>query len=260
MASTKKDYYEVLGVSRNATDDEIKKAFRKLAMQYHPDVNKSPDAEEKFKEINQAYSVLIDKDKRSLYDQFGHGAVDGTWEVDENSANSTTNSTNSSSNHANYENVFDDPDFFDMFNSYYAEQAQTYDDEDDEGDTYFYTNTNNQTNTKTNHNTNNNTHQSSSHTNTRKAYQSSNNYRYSSNQHPNYQSQESYYHRNSTNDYYGYSDYDDSYSYQPTRSKAATTWYVIKKILKVIMWLAIIAGVGGLGLIYILWKFIDQKK
>ena len=78
MVGNKKDYYEVLGVSKNATEDEIKKAFRKLAMKYHPDVNKSPDAEEKFKEINQAYSVLIDKDKRSLYDQFGHGAVDGT--------------------------------------------------------------------------------------------------------------------------------------------------------------------------------------
>lgn len=78
MAQQKRDYYEVLGVSRNATTDEIKKAFRKLAMQYHPDVNKSPDAEAKFKEINEAYSVLSDDKKRQLYDQYGHSAVDGT--------------------------------------------------------------------------------------------------------------------------------------------------------------------------------------
>ncbi|MBO7084566.1 DnaJ domain-containing protein [bacterium] len=78
MAQQKRDYYEVLGVNRNATPDEIKKAFRKLAMQYHPDVNKSPDAEEKFKEINEAYSILSDENKRKLYDQYGHSAVDGT--------------------------------------------------------------------------------------------------------------------------------------------------------------------------------------
>ena len=66
-----RDYYEILGIGRNASDDEIKAAFRKLARQYHPDVNKEHDAEEKFKEINEAYGVLSDKDKRARYDRFG---------------------------------------------------------------------------------------------------------------------------------------------------------------------------------------------
>lgn len=67
----KRDYYEVLGISKGASDDEIKKAYRKLAKQYHPDVNKAPDAEAKFKEINEAYEVLSDPQKKANYDRFG---------------------------------------------------------------------------------------------------------------------------------------------------------------------------------------------
>ena len=72
----KRDYYEVLGVSKNATDAEIKSAFRKLAKKYHPDVNKAPDAAEKFKEAQEAYAVLSDEAKRRQYDQYGHAAFD----------------------------------------------------------------------------------------------------------------------------------------------------------------------------------------
>jgi len=75
----KRDYYEVLGVSRNASDEEIKRAFRKLAFQYHPDHNRNPGAEDKFKEINEAYQVLSDQEKRSSYDRYGRVDIKG-WE------------------------------------------------------------------------------------------------------------------------------------------------------------------------------------
>lgn len=70
----KRDYYEVLGLSKGASTQEIKKAYRKLSKQYHPDINKAPDADEKFKEITEAYEVLSDENKKSQYDQFGHAA------------------------------------------------------------------------------------------------------------------------------------------------------------------------------------------
>ena len=73
----KRDYYEVLGVSKDANEKEIKSAFRKLAKKYHPDVSKEPDAEAKFKEAQEAYAILSDADKRRQYDQFGHAAFQG---------------------------------------------------------------------------------------------------------------------------------------------------------------------------------------
>lgn len=74
--ATKRDYYDVLGVSKTATAAELKSAYRKLALEWHPDKNKSPEAETKFKEINEAYQVLSDAQKKQKYDQFGHAAFD----------------------------------------------------------------------------------------------------------------------------------------------------------------------------------------
>lgn len=75
---TNRDFYEILGVPRTATPDELKSAFRRLAREYHPDVNKSPDAEEKFKEINEAYAVLSDADKRQVYDRYGRDGLNNS--------------------------------------------------------------------------------------------------------------------------------------------------------------------------------------
>ena len=75
---SKRDYYEVLGLQKGASEDEIKKAFRKLAIKYHPDKNKGDkEAEEKFKEINEAYQVLSDAEQKARYDQFGHAGMEG---------------------------------------------------------------------------------------------------------------------------------------------------------------------------------------
>ena len=76
--AAKRDYYEILGVGKSATEEELKKSYRKLALKYHPDRNPDDkDAEEKFKEAAEAYEVLSNKDKRAKYDQFGHAGVDG---------------------------------------------------------------------------------------------------------------------------------------------------------------------------------------
>ncbi len=74
--ANKRDFYEVLGVSKNASKDDIKAAYRKLAKQFHPDINKAPDAEKKFKEVQEAYDVLFDDQKKAAYDQYGHAAFD----------------------------------------------------------------------------------------------------------------------------------------------------------------------------------------
>ena len=74
----KRDYYEVLGVPRDASDEEIKRAFRKAAQRHHPDVDTSDGAEHRFKELNEAYRILSDRQRRTAYDMFGHAGVDGT--------------------------------------------------------------------------------------------------------------------------------------------------------------------------------------
>ena len=90
----KKDYYEVLGVGRDATKSEIKKAYRRLALKYHPDKSKDKDAEERFKEISEAYAVLSDDEKRKQYDMYGHAGIDSQY---------------------NYEDIFRGADFSDIF-------------------------------------------------------------------------------------------------------------------------------------------------
>ncbi len=93
----KRDYYEILGVNKDVKQEELKKIYRKLALQYHPDRNKEAGAEEKFKEISEAYAVLSDPEKRSRYDQLGHAGVDGRWSK---------------------EDIFRDVDFDDLFRGF----------------------------------------------------------------------------------------------------------------------------------------------
>ncbi len=101
--SEKPDYYEVLGVPRDATPEQIKKAFRKLALKYHPDRNPDPEAEEKFKLINEAYQVLSDPEKRSLYDRFGHAGIDPSFSASQGGPGFTVD----------FEDLFGD--LFDLF-------------------------------------------------------------------------------------------------------------------------------------------------
>src|ERR671934_988191 len=80
MSTTRRDYYELLGVSRDADEGEIKKAFRKLARELHPDVSEAPDAEERFKQVVEAYEVLSNSERREVYDRYGHeGLRSGGW-------------------------------------------------------------------------------------------------------------------------------------------------------------------------------------
>ena len=81
--TAKRDYYEVLGISKTSSSDEIKKQYRKLALKFHPDRNQSSDAGEHFKEISEAYAVLSDPEKRKVYDQYGHAGVDGRYSSDD---------------------------------------------------------------------------------------------------------------------------------------------------------------------------------
>lgn len=242
MATVKRDYYEVLGVSKNATDAEIKKAFRQLAMKYHPDVNKSPDAEARFKEINEAYSVLIDKDKRNLYDQFGHGAVDGTWNAGENE----TPNDSASSSYQNYDDVFNDPDFFNAFNSYYSQQTGSdfngTDEEYDDDDYDDYDDTYKDVGAGFGAGNSANTYQSTKTTNT-------NSYQYNA----------------SYEDMYGNFDASSTtntnrHSYYNESKEPSVWWKVFKIIGKVLLWTVIIGGLSFIGIIYLVWKFADRKK
>jgi molecular chaperone DnaJ len=81
--SGRRDYYEILGIPRDASKEDLKTAYRRLALKYHPDRNKSPDAEEKFKEISEAYAVLSDDNKRKQYDAFGHAGINGRYTTED---------------------------------------------------------------------------------------------------------------------------------------------------------------------------------
>lgn len=110
--ANKRDYYEVLGLSKGASEDEIKSSYRKLAKKYHPDLNKEPGAEEKFKEVQEAYEVLSDPKKRARYDQFGHAAFD------QNGGASGFNGFDG------FQSGFQDVDLGDIFGSFFGGGAR----------------------------------------------------------------------------------------------------------------------------------------
>ncbi len=114
--ANKRDYYEVLGVSKTATDEEIKKAYRKLAKKYHPDANPDnrKEAEEKFKEISEAYETLSDTQKRKMYDQFGHDGPQGFGNGGQGSGGYYSYST------SGFDGFSDFGDFGDIFSSIFG--------------------------------------------------------------------------------------------------------------------------------------------
>jgi len=108
---TKRDYYEILGVSKTATTDEIKKAYRNLALQFHPDrvtADKKKEAEERFKEISEAYAILSDQEKRKLYDQHGHAGIDGRYTSEDIFRNADFSGVEDVFRSGNFEDVFGD--------------------------------------------------------------------------------------------------------------------------------------------------------
>ncbi len=118
--TTKRDFYEILGVDKSASDDEIKRSYRKMAMKYHPDVNKEKEAEVKFKEISEAYQVLSDPNKRKQYDQFGHAAFDaasgfGGFHSGQSYQSGPFQYSYSSSSGANFGDFGDPFDIFEQF-------------------------------------------------------------------------------------------------------------------------------------------------
>jgi len=118
--TNQRDYYEVLGVGKSATEQQIKSAYRKLALQYHPDRNKESGATEKFKEVNTAYEVIGNSEKRKMYDQFGHAGVSGNQGGSQGPFNYTY-SNQSASGGGGFEDIFggfSDP--FDIFESFFG--------------------------------------------------------------------------------------------------------------------------------------------
>ncbi len=107
-SSTKRDYYEILGVSKTASKDEIKKAYRELALKFHPDRNKDAGAEDKFKEISEAYAVLSDEHKKKVYDDYGHAGFDQKYSQDDIFRG------------ADFEDVFGGAGFEDIFSSFFG--------------------------------------------------------------------------------------------------------------------------------------------
>ncbi len=116
--SAKRDYYEVLGVGKNAEQAEIKQQYRKMALKFHPDRNKNSDAPEHFKEISEAYAVLSDSEKRSLYDQHGHAGVDGKYSSEDIFRGARSNFSDIFKGSGGFGNIFD------MFGGSGQEQQQ----------------------------------------------------------------------------------------------------------------------------------------